>query len=108
MAVITEDVYLKFGVCVHNPKSSPYYQGRQFEMHFFFSELYPFFDIDFFSSIKHTTAEHLHPHAMLLFYPRVENIVGKEKMLFTSIFSLSNNVFKRGISSGMSEVVIVW
>ena len=26
ISVITEDVYLKLGVCVHYPKSNPYYQ----------------------------------------------------------------------------------
>ena len=35
---------------------------------FFFSELCPFFDLDFLSSIKNPTAEHLHLHAVLLFY----------------------------------------
>ena len=30
----------------------------------------------------------------------VENIVGKEKMLGTSIFSFSHNVFKRLLSQG--------
>ena len=32
-----------------------------------FSELCPFFDLDFISSIKHPTAERWHPHAVLLF-----------------------------------------
>ena len=36
ISVITEDIYLKLWVCVHYPKSSPYYQGRQFKMLFFF------------------------------------------------------------------------
>ena len=36
ISVFTEDIYLKLGVCVHYPKSNPYYQGRkQFKMHFF-------------------------------------------------------------------------
>ena len=35
ISVITEDIYLILGVCVHCPKSNPYYQGRQFKMHFF-------------------------------------------------------------------------
>ena len=34
--VITEYIYLQLGVCVHFSKSNPYYQGRQFKMHFFF------------------------------------------------------------------------
>ena len=33
---------------------------------FLFSELCPFFDLDFLSSIKHPTAERWHPHVMLL------------------------------------------
>ena len=36
ISVITEDIYLKLGVCVNCPNSNPYYQGRQFKMHFFF------------------------------------------------------------------------
>ena len=47
ISVITEDIYLKF-LCVHHPNRNPYYQGRQFKMHFFFfffSELCPFFDL---------------------------------------------------------------
>ena len=32
----------------------------------FFSELRPFFDLDFLSSIKHPTVEHWHPHVLLL------------------------------------------
>ena len=34
-SLITEDIYLKFGVCVHYPKSNPYYQEKQFKIHFF-------------------------------------------------------------------------
>ena len=67
-SVITEDVYLKLGACVLYPNSNPYYQGRQFKMHFLFSESYPFFDLDFLSSIKPPTAERWHPHAVLLFH----------------------------------------
>ena len=63
--VITEDNYLKHRVCVHCPKSELYYQGRQFKM-FFFPELCSFFHLDILSSIKHLTAEHWHPHVMLL------------------------------------------
>ena len=36
ISVITEDIDLKFGVCVHYPKSNPYRQGRQFKIHFLF------------------------------------------------------------------------
>ena len=36
MSVNTEDVYLQLGVCVHYPKSNPYYQKRQFKMQFSF------------------------------------------------------------------------
>ena len=35
ISVITENIYLKLGVCVHYPKSNPYYQGSRFKMHFF-------------------------------------------------------------------------
>ena len=46
ISVITEDIDLKFGLCVHYPKSNLYYQGRQFKMHFSqiyspFSTFYP-------------------------------------------------------------------
>ena len=45
ISVITDDIYLKLGVCVHYPKSNPYYQERQFKMlFFFFSLLCPFFN----------------------------------------------------------------
>ena len=44
--------------CVHYPKSNPYYQGRQFQTHFF-PELWPCFNSDFLSSIKHPAAERL-------------------------------------------------
>ena len=36
-------------------------------MHFFFSKLYPYFDLTSLSSIKHPKAERLHPHAVFLF-----------------------------------------
>ena len=55
ISFITQDIYLKLGVCVHYPKSNPCYQGRQFKIHFF-TELYSFFIFDFLSSIKHPTA----------------------------------------------------
>ena len=43
--VINQDIDLKLGVCVHYPKSNPYYQGRQFKMDFFFlCNCAPFFD----------------------------------------------------------------
>ena len=34
ISVITEYIYLKLRVCVHYPKSNPYYQERQSKMHF--------------------------------------------------------------------------
>ena len=64
ISLITEDIYLKLGVCVHYPKSNPYYQGRQFKR-LFFSEICPFLDLDFVSSIKHPTAERRCRHAVL-------------------------------------------
>ena len=70
ISVITENIYLKLGACVHYPKNISCYQGRQFKLvsfFFFFSELCSFFDIDFLSSIKHPTAECWHSHVMLLF-----------------------------------------
>ena len=45
ISVITEDIYLKLGVCVHYPKRNPYYQEK-----YIFSELCPFFDLDVLSS----------------------------------------------------------
>ena len=54
--------YLKLGICVHCPKSNPYYQGRQFKMHFL-----RIMALDFLSHIKHPTAKHWHLHAVLLF-----------------------------------------
>ena len=50
------------------PKRNPYYQQRQFKILFFYSELCPFFNLDFLSSIKHPTAENWHPHVVLLFF----------------------------------------
>ena len=44
ISIITEDIYLKLGICVHCPKSNSYYQGRQFKMHF--SELCPCFGLE--------------------------------------------------------------
>ena len=37
---------------------------------FFFSELCPFFNLDFLSSIKHPTAKHWHLHALTLPFPK--------------------------------------
>ena len=62
ISVITEGIYLKLRVCVPYPKSNPYRQGRQSKM-LFFSELNPFLDLDFLSSIKHPIAERWHSHA---------------------------------------------
>ena len=47
ISIITEDIYLKLGVSVHHPKRNPYYQGRQFKMHFFFQNYGPFSKIVF-------------------------------------------------------------
>ena len=56
ISVFTEDIYLKLRVCVHFPKSNPYYQGRQFKMLFFyFLELYPFINLKISSSMKHSS-----------------------------------------------------
>ena len=46
ISVITEDIYLKLGVCVHYPESNPYYQGRSFKMYFF--RIMPLFCIRIF------------------------------------------------------------
>ena len=35
ISVITVDIDLKLRVCVHFPKSNPYYKGRQLKMYFF-------------------------------------------------------------------------
>ena len=96
--------------------------SRETNQNVFFSELCPFFDIDFLSCIKHPSAERWHPHAVLLLYvePRSgkrrlnasrrcimlilyhtiptfndpeKRLWKKEKMLATSIFSFSHNVF---------------
>ena len=64
ISVITKEIYLKLRPCVHYSKSNPYYQGRQFKMHFY--ELCPFFTLDFSSSIKHHTAQQWHPHVVRL------------------------------------------
>ena len=66
ISVITEDINLKLGICVHSPKSSPFYPGGQFKINFF-TELCPLLDLDILSSIKHPTAERWHLHAVLLF-----------------------------------------
>ena len=71
ISVITEDIYLKLGLCVHYPKSNLFFQTRQFKtlffFFFFFSELCPFFYLDFFLSfIKHPTAYRWHLHVVLL------------------------------------------
>ena len=54
-------MYLKFGLCVQDSKSSPCYTIQN---EFFFSELCPFFDLNFLSSIKHPTAKRWHLHAV--------------------------------------------
>ena len=42
ISLTTEDIYLKLRVCLHYPKRNPYYQGRQFKMHFFLHNYAPF------------------------------------------------------------------
>ena len=58
-------MYLNLGICVHYPKSNPYYQGRQFKKHFF--QNYAPVLTDFLTSIKHPMVERWHPHVVLLF-----------------------------------------
>ena len=48
MSVITEVIYLKLGVCVLYPQNNPYYQGRQFKMHFSFQNYAPFLTLTFY------------------------------------------------------------
>ena len=45
---------------------------------------------------------------MIFVFNGLENILGKEKMLDTSIFSFSHNVFNRLFTSGSLKVGIVW
>ena len=54
ISVITEDIYLKLGLCVHYQRSNPYYQGRQFKMHFFFSQIYALFQLKTFNPLSST------------------------------------------------------
>ena len=42
ISVISEDIYLKLKLCVHYPKSNPYYQGKQF---IFFLRTMPLFPL---------------------------------------------------------------
>ena len=71
ISVITQDIFLKLGICAHCLKSNPYYQGRQLKMHFI-QNYAPFFNLEFLYSMKHPTAKQWHPHAMLLFpFPSV-------------------------------------
>ena len=44
ISVITEDINLKLGVYIRQPKTNPYYKGKQFKI----SQLCPFFDLNFF------------------------------------------------------------
>ena len=44
---------------------------------------------------------------MISLLDRVENAVEKEKILVTSIFFFSNNVFKKASYTGVVKVVIV-
>ena len=62
ISVITQDIYLKSGVCIH-------YRGKQSKM-YLFSELCSFFDLDFSSTIKHpqpSVGTPMHPHEFFFF-----------------------------------------
>ena len=76
VSIITEDIYLKFGVCIHYQsilsilRAIHTIKGDNSKCIFFiFSELYPFFNLNCLSSIKHPTAERWHPDVVLLFNP---------------------------------------
>ena len=56
ISIFTEDMYLKLGVCVYYPKSSPYYQGRQFKMHFFFFRILLLFQLFILYQAPHSQA----------------------------------------------------
>ena len=49
-------------------------------MHFFFSELFHFFYLEFFSIIKHPTAEPWHPQAVILFILSVQSMTHEENI----------------------------
>ena len=66
ISVFSEDIYLKLRICVHYPKSNPYYQGRQFN--FFLQNYAPFSTYNLLSTIKHPTDEPWHLNAALLFF----------------------------------------
>ena len=61
---------------------------------FFFSELCPYFDLDFVSSIKHPTAKRWHQNAVLLF----SKIAAKVHIFMYSLCSM-NNVTKPQLGS---------
>ena len=86
ISVITEDIYLKLGICKYS-KSNPYYQGRQFN---FFSELCPFFHLNILCSIKHLTAILFFHLLMLSFWPCLD-------MLCTVIKRPEDIVMKRNV-----------
>ena len=91
--VITEDIYLKLGMCVHYSKSNPYYQRRQYKMlFFFFSELCPFSNKTFSFFIKHPTAERLHPYAGLMFF-RHWHRINLEACIISLEFCFQKSVF---------------
>ena len=47
ISIITEDIYSKLKIRVHYPSSNPYYQGREFKMHFLFG-IMPLFRLRLF------------------------------------------------------------
>ena len=65
ISLITEDIYLKLGVLIRYPKSNPYHQGRQFQMHICFRIFR--YKILFRLMTFYTTAERWHPYALFLF-----------------------------------------
>ena len=65
---ITEDIYLDLGICIHYPKSNPYYQRRQFKMIFFF-RIMPLFRLKIFMLYQASHSRALAPAccALVLF-----------------------------------------
>ena len=50
ISVIIEDIYLKLGICVHYPNCNPILSREIIQNAFLFSELCPFFYIDFLAA----------------------------------------------------------
>ena len=90
ISVITEDIYLKVGVCLPYPKSNPLYQWKQFKMHFLFNfRIMPPFYLNFLFSISHPTAKHWNLHAVLMFYIR---IVVATKLIHLSLLFIASTM----------------